>query len=66
MSCFAKSYHFVFMSLPYNLKRFDASHKTCILSLDLKIPFCKLADKVRPYLQRRKEKDNGRHKRHLP
>jgi hypothetical protein len=51
------------MSLPYNLKKFDASHKTYFSSLDLKTPFCKLADKVRPYLQGCKKKDNGKHKK---
>nr|DAK70793.1 MAG TPA: hypothetical protein [Caudoviricetes sp.] len=48
MSCFAKSYHFVFISLPYNLKIFDASHKMYFSILDLLTTFCKLADKVRP------------------
>jgi hypothetical protein len=47
------------MSLPYRPKMFDASHKMYFSSLDLKTPFCKLADKVKPDLQGCKKKDKG-------
>nr|DAR54165.1 MAG TPA: hypothetical protein [Caudoviricetes sp.] len=36
------------MSLPYNLKSLIQVTKCIFQSLDLKTPFCKLADKVRP------------------
>jgi len=47
------------MSLPYRPKKFDASHKMYFSSLDLQMPFCKLADKVKPDLQGCKKKDKG-------